>query len=106
MVTLTENAAAKVKEILAQQGKNGYALRLFVRGGGCAGLEYGLAFDEAREKDIVHENFGIRVLVDPRSAMYVDGAEIDYVDNLLGGGFKINNPNATSTCGCGHSFKA
>jgi iron-sulfur cluster assembly accessory protein len=86
----------------------GYGLRVFVSGGGCSGLQYGMTFDdEVREDDSVWDAHGLRLMVDPVSARYLDGASIDYQqDNMLAGAFKIDNPNAASGCGCGHSFKA
>ena len=82
-----------------------HALRVFVKGGGCGGMQYGMTFDEAREGDEVYEQHGLRVIVDSTSLFYIDGANIDYVDNLMGGGFHIDNPQATSSCGCGSSFR-
>ncbi|HEV2235643.1 MAG TPA: iron-sulfur cluster assembly accessory protein, partial [Ktedonobacterales bacterium] len=80
-------------------------LRVFVAGGGCSGLQYGMTLDERQEGDTVVELGGVRVVVDEMSAQYLAGSEIDYVDSLMGAGFTVNNPNAVSTCGCGHSFK-
>jgi len=106
MITLTEKAANKVREIIAErEDKADLALRLFVQGGGCSGLSYGLALDYAKEDDSVLEIDGVKVLVDPQSAHFVKGSEIDYKDALMGGGFAINNPNAVRTCGCGSSFR-
>ena len=105
VVSLTPVAAAKVRDILAQESQPGLGLRVFVRGGGCSGLSYGMALDEQAEDDMTAEQDGVLVLVDPMSAMYVTGAEIDYQDSLMGGGFSVNNPNAVSSCGCGHSFQ-
>jgi iron-sulfur cluster assembly protein len=82
-----------------------HALRVFVKGGGCGGMQYGMTFDQAREGDEVYEQHGLRVLVDATSLFYIDGANIDYIDNLMGGGFHIDNPQATSSCGCGSSFR-
>ena len=104
-LTVTEKAAAKVKEAITKEGKKDAILRLYVSGGGCSGFQYGLAFDSKKDDDCVVENHGVKVLVDSESAKYVEGAEIDYVESVMGEGFKINNPNATETCGCGHSFK-
>ena len=82
-------------------------LRVFVSGGGCSGLQYGMAFETSGEADdVIFESEGVRVYVDPVSLMYLQGASIDFVDSLMGGGFKIENPNAVASCGCGHSFKA
>ena len=105
IVTLTPLALDKVRSILAQEEAAELGLRVFVRGGGCSGLSYGMALDERTEDDLVADHDGVTVLVDPMSAMYVSGAEIDYQDSLMGGGFTVNNPNAVSTCGCGHSFQ-
>ena len=105
VVTLTPVALDKVRGILAQEEAAELGLRVFVRGGGCSGLSYGMALDERTEDDLVADYDGVTVLVDPMSAMYVSGAEIDYQDSLMGGGFTVNNPNAVSTCGCGHSFQ-
>ena len=106
-VTLTENAAEKLGGILDQKGlRESHALRVFVKGGGCGGMQYGMTFDDdIQEADQVFEQFGLRVVIDPTSIFYVAGASIDYIDNLMGGGFHIENPNATSSCGCGSSFR-
>jgi iron-sulfur cluster assembly accessory protein len=106
MITLTETAAEKLGGIMGEKGlAESHALRIFVKGGGCGGMQYGMTFDEAREGDEVYEQHGLRVIVDPTSLFYVEGASIDYVDNLMGGGFHIENPQATSSCGCGSSFR-
>jgi len=106
MVTLTEKAALKVKEIIAaREDKEQLALRLFVRSGGCSGFSYGLALDLPREDDNVIESDGVKIVVDPVSAKYVKGSEIDFKEALMGGGFAISNPNAVRTCGCGSSFR-
>lgn len=107
MVTLTPAAAEKLSGILSQKGMaETHALRVFVKGGGCGGMQYGMTFDDqTREGDEVVEQHGLRVVVDPTSLFYIDGANIDYVDNLMGGGFHIDNPQATSACGCGSSFR-
>ncbi len=105
-VILTEAAAAKLRSILEEKGKSDYGLRVFVSGGGCGGMQYGMTFEnEAREGDWVSEQHGIKVYVDPISLFYIQGSRIDYVDSLMGGGFHIENPNAVSTCGCGSSFR-
>ena len=105
-VTLTESAATKVRELMAEEpAGEATVLRVAVQGGGCSGFEYALGFDSgAQEGDHQIEAFGVPVVVDPFSAPYLQGTEIDYVDGLQGG-FAINNPNATSACGCGHSFQ-
>lgn len=106
MITLTTNAAEKLGGIMTEKGLiESHALRVFVRGGGCGGMQYGMTFDEAREEDEVYEQHGMRVIIDPTSHFYIDGASIDYVDSLMGGGFHIDNPQATSSCGCGSSFR-
>jgi len=106
LLTITELAASKLQKLLAEKNIPDYGLRVFVAGGGCSGLQYGMAFEqEAREFDQVVDIHGIRLFVDPTSAQYLADASIDYVDNLMGGGFRIENPNAVATCGCGHSFR-
>ena len=107
MVTLTANAAEKLGGILEQKGiAETHGLRVFVKGGGCGGMQYGMTFDDqTRDSDQIYEQHGMRVLVDDVSLFYIDGASIDYVDNLMGGGFHIDNPQAVSSCGCGSSFR-
>ena len=105
LVSMTEAAAAKVVELRSREGKSDAALRLFVKSGGCSGFSYGLAFDDKiAEDDRVEDHAGVPVVIDAYSAQYVSGAEIDYVDSLMGSGFAINNPNAVSSCACGSSF--
>jgi len=105
MINITDRAATEVKGLLDRQEKPDAMLRVFVAGGGCSGFQYGMTLEEeAMEGDNRFDINGVNVIVDPRSAMYLEGAEIDFVDNLMGGGFKIDNPNAKSSCGCGHSF--
>jgi iron-sulfur cluster assembly protein len=105
LVTVTQAASQKVLELRTREGKENAALRLFVKSGGCSGFSYGLAFDDRiNEGDRVEDHAGVPVVIDPFSAQYVDGAEIDYVDSLMGSGFAINNPNAVSSCACGSSF--
>lgn len=107
VVTLTESAARQISTMLAGDAENaGKNLRVFVEAGGCSGLQYGMVFDEKRDDDLLSEFNGVGVLVDPFSANYMRGAIIDFSDALTGGGFKINNPNAHSSCGCGKSFSA
>ena len=107
VVSLTERAATQIKSMLAGQSENaGKTLRVYVEGGGCSGMQYGMVFDEKRDDDLVGNFYGASVLVDPFSANYVRGTCIDYVDALTGGGFKISNPNARQSCGCGKSFEA
>jgi iron-sulfur cluster assembly protein len=106
MVTLTDKAAGKVKELLNGQGPDEEAgLRVAVRGGGCSGFQYALAFDEQREGDQVYEHQEIRLLIDAESLPFVDGSEVDYVEGLQGAGFAVNNPNVVAACGCGQSFR-
>jgi iron-sulfur cluster assembly protein len=105
LVALSPVAAEKVKALLEQEADAELGLRVFVAGGGCSGLQYGMTLDERQEGDTIIALDGIRVLVDEMSAQYIAGSEIDYVDSLMGAGFTVNNPNAVSTCGCGHSFK-
>ncbi|MHB1505895.1 MAG: iron-sulfur cluster insertion protein ErpA [Sulfobacillus sp.] len=104
MVTITEKAAEKVRDLMMEQGGAGKGLRVFVTGGGCAGYSYGMAFDERTADDSVAEAAGVQVLVDPESLPILNGATIDFIDELSGSGFTIENPNAVKTCGCGHSF--
>ncbi|NUQ02479.1 MAG: iron-sulfur cluster insertion protein ErpA [Anaerolineae bacterium] len=106
-LTVTPAATAMIRTLLDQRQIPDYALRVFVAGGGCSGLQYGMAFEpEAKDFDAVLEaGSGVRLVVDPTSLMYLQGACIDYVDSLMGGGFRIENPNAVSACGCGNSFK-
>ena len=106
LVTLTESAATKVKELMAEEPEGGATvLRIAVQGGGCSGFEYALGFDSgAQEGDHQLDAFGVPIVVDPFSAPYLQGTEIDFLDGLQGG-FAINNPNVSSACGCGHSFQ-
>ena len=105
-IILTPAAASKLSTLLQERDDPNCGLRLFISGGGCSGMQYGMAFEtEVREYDEVFESKGVKLIVDPNSLMYLAGAQVDYVDNLMGGGFAINNPNAVSTCGCGHSFR-
>ena len=105
--TVTPAATAIIRNLLEQRNIPNHALRVFVTGGGCSGMQYGMAFQEdADEGDTVVMSDDVRLLVDPTSLVYLNGAVIDYVDTLIGGGFRIDNPNAASSCGCGHSFKA
>lgn len=105
-IILTDAAAEMVRNLLVQKNVPEYGLRVFVAGGGCSGLQYGMQLEpEAKPYDNVIEHEGIKVFVDPTSMMYLTGATIDYEDAIMGGGFKIENPNAVSSCGCGTSFK-
>lgn len=107
MINVSETAAAKINELLTEENKTDSGLRVFVQGGGCSGFQYGLMIDEGEgdeTTDAVIESNGVKLLVDPISARYLRGAEVDFVDNITGGGFTIKNPSAVSTCGCGSSF--
>lgn len=105
-ITVTPAAANAVKELLAKRDLTGFGLRIFISGGGCSGYQYGLALeDNIRENDITYDMHGIQIVIDEVSINYLQGANIDYVDELMGSGFKITNPNAVSTCGCGQSFR-
>ncbi len=109
LITVTEAAAAKITDLMLEQEKKSteVGLRIYVQGGGCSGFQYGLAIEEGArdsEADKVFESNGVRVYVDPISIRYLSGAQVDFTDNLTGGGFTIKNPNAKSTCGCGSSF--
>jgi iron-sulfur cluster insertion protein len=105
VITVTEAAASKIKELLAEESKTDSGLRVFVQGGGCSGFQYGLMIEESGGVgDQTYESNGIKLYVDPVSLSYLKGAEVDFVDTITGGGFTIKNPNATSTCGCGSSF--
>ena len=107
MIELTDKGAEKVREFLAAQSEPAATagLRVGVRGGGCSGFQYMLAFDEQRDGDTIVESHGIRLLVDNASAPYVRGATVDFVDGLQGAGFKVDNPNVVAACGCGSSFR-
>lgn len=106
LVDVREGAAERLSAMMSEKALAGYGLRVFVSGGGCSGMQYGMTFDnEPREGDADYTINGLRVMVDPISARYLRGASIEYSDDLLGGGFKIDNPNAVSSCGCGHSFR-
>jgi iron-sulfur cluster assembly protein len=107
MITLTDKGAEKVREFLAGQAAvaETAGLRVGVRGGGCSGFQYALAFDDQRDGDTVFEDKGIRLLVDNPSLPYVRGSVIDFVDSLQGAGFKVENPNVVAACGCGSSFR-
>lgn len=105
MITLTENAKAKIIDLLAEENNPKLYLRTFVQGGGCSGMSYGFTFDEERNEDdfeIVED--GVKVIVDSMSMQYLEGATVDYKEELMGSSFTIRNPNATTTCGCGSSF--
>lgn len=104
MITFTPNAVTKIRSLEQEMASDGQHLRLFVKAGGCSGLEYGMGFSEPSEKDSVLENAGVTFVIDPKSLERLDGSEIHFDDGLNGKGFEIRNPNAQSTCGCGKSF--
>jgi len=107
LVKLTSNAAKKVSTLLTKQGRPTGVLRVAVVGGGCSGLQYKMDLQDApANRDFLVESAGVRVVVDPKSALYVTGSELDYVDALQDGGFKVKNPNAATSCSCGESFSA
>jgi len=105
-VSLTEPAVVEVKSLLTKPENAGKFFRLYVEQGGCSGMQYGMVFDEKREGDLVSDGHGVDVLVDPVSANYLKGCRVDFSDSLTAGGFKISNPNAKQSCGCGKSFEA
>jgi iron-sulfur cluster assembly protein len=106
LVQLTPLAAERLQKILVEKNLPNHGLRVFVAGGGCSGMQYGMAFEgQAHDQDTVFQSSGVTLYVDPISRDYLLGASIDFVDNLMGGGFRIENPNAVSTCGCGSSFR-
>jgi len=105
VIQVSPTAASKINELLAEEGKTGSGLRVFVQGGGCSGFQYGLMIEEdGGAGDQVFESNGVKLFIDPVSISYLRGAEVDFVDTVTGGGFTIRNPNAVSTCGCGQSF--
>jgi iron-sulfur cluster insertion protein len=104
-LTISESATERITDIIVNEGNPNLKLRMFVQGGGCSGFSYGFTLDEIKNEDDWEIPVGVTsVLIDSISAQYIDGAEIDYVESLMGSEFKINNPNATHTCGCGSSF--
>ena len=106
-VNLTPAAAQAVSDLLSKRNLEGYALRIFISGGGCSGYQYGMALENnIREQDLKFAQHGVEIVVDEVSINYLRGASVDYEENLMGGGFKIENPNAVSSCGCGSSFKS
>ena len=106
IVSVTENAAQEIKSMQASEGGENKFLRVYVEAGGCSGMQYGMVFDEQRPDDVLAHFYGVGVLVDPFSAGKLKGTVIDFVDALTGGGFKISNPKARQSCGCGKSFEA
>jgi iron-sulfur cluster assembly accessory protein len=105
VINMTPTAVEKVQELLTQENDPSLGLRIFVAGGGCSGLQYGMTLDEEQEGDTVIPQGEFRVFVDEMSLEYIKGSQVDYVDSLMGAGFTVNNPNAVSSCGCGHSFR-
>jgi iron-sulfur cluster assembly protein len=106
MITVTEQAALKISEMMKEEGNENAFVRLGVKGGGCSGLSYGLGFDiEKQEDDTVVEKNGVKIIIDKESLPIIKGVVIDYKESMLGGGFTIENPNAIATCGCGSSFR-
>ena len=104
MVHVSPQAVEEIKRLVEKQKEPGMALRLAVKGGGCSGLSYALAFDKQQEGDNIFEEGGVKVLVDQKSLLYLDGITLDFMDGLEGRGFKFVNPNARNSCGCGESF--
>ena len=105
-ISLTQSAAQAVTDLLSKRNLQDYSLRVFIQGGGCSGYQYGMALDNrVRDTDLVLEQHGVKVLIDEVSIQYMKGATVDYVDEVMGSGFKVTNPNAISTCGCGQSSK-
>ena len=105
-IKMTDSAAEMVRNLLVEKNVPDYGLRIFVSGGGCSGMQYGMALDaEPGENDYVVSGEGVQIFVDSISMMYLSGSVVDYEDSLMGGGFRIENPNAVASCGCGHSFK-
>jgi iron-sulfur cluster insertion protein len=106
-IIFTDSAAAKVSELIIEEGNDNLKLRVYVSGGGCSGFQYGFTFDEeVNEDDTLVENGGVTVLIDSMSIQYLAGAQVDYKEDVSGAQFVIRNPNATTTCGCGSSFSA
>jgi iron-sulfur cluster assembly accessory protein len=105
-ITLSERAASELKTLIQDNGKENALLRVWVQGGGCSGLSYGMALDDSEPEsdDKIFSHSGVKIVVDSMSLRYMTGAVVDYVDDVLGGGFKIENPNAVKSCGCGSSF--
>lgn len=105
-IAITPNAARRIHQLMDERELQGHALRVFVSGGGCSGFQYGMAFEpDPRENDMRFRQEDVEVVIDPVSLGYMTGATIDYVDDLMGGGFSIQNPNAVASCGCGNSFR-
>ncbi len=105
-ITISEFGAQKALGILEQSGKDNAGVRVFIKSGGCSGYQYGMAIDDRElDGDLIVHHRGVKLLVDPMSLPLLRGSEVDFVENMMGGGFTVNNPNATSNCGCGHSFR-
>ena len=105
-ITITSSAAEAINEMLKKRDLKDHALRVYISGGGCSGQQYGMALEgDPQASDFTFEQHGVNVVVDDVSMGYLTGSVVDYVDDVMGSGFKINNPQATSTCGCGHSFR-
>jgi len=105
LITITPKAAEKIAEFMKEEDENAEYLRVYVQGGGCSGLSYGMGFEKAPEEDdLVIEENGVKLIVDSYSIDHLKGANVDYIESLMGSGFKINNPNVTKSCSCGHSF--
>ncbi len=105
-ISLTTAAADAVRDLLAKRDLEGYGLRVYIKGGGCSGYQYGMALDDnIRDEDLITECHGVKVIVDEVSIDYMRGATVDFVDDLMGSGFKVENPNAAASCGCGSSFR-
>jgi iron-sulfur cluster assembly protein len=105
MLTLTESAAKHLRSLIEEKGEPGKALRIYIERGGCAGLSYEMKLDDPQPNDEFAERDGVKVIVDPESLHHLEGSTIDYCDDLAGTGFRINNPNASRSCGCGTSFE-
>ena len=105
LITVTPKAAEKIKEFMAEEAEKPEFLRVYVQGGGCSGLSYGMGFEKQPEEDDIQiEANGVKLLVDSYSQDHLKGANVDYIESLMGSGFKVNNPNVTKSCSCGHSF--
>ena len=105
MLTVTDSAIQQLQMLVREQEDSTKGLRIFVEKGGCAGMQYGMSLDHAQEGDQLFERGGVKVIIDPESAGYLEGATVDYADDLAGAGFRIKNPNAVRSCGCGTSFE-
>jgi iron-sulfur cluster assembly protein len=106
MITVTDPAFAQLRALVDERGEPQKGLRIFVESGGCAGMQYGMTLDEVQPGDEIFEQAGVKVIVDPQSLGFLRGATVDYSDDLAGAGFRIHNPNAVRSCGCGTSFEA